>query len=345
MSVADHARLDDLRRRLADAVNDFLSVDAVVVYRPDLRRKDADRLDREHGFSFAVRDPAGRAGTPSPSIRFAAWAEWQIPPGEQLDEYSGQVYRRYGILDAGTSPAHEMWELTLFGPPAYNTNGVATRQFTVLAHEATRLILRGNGKGNSPCSGWLLHLADRDVPLQPSCRRKYLAWPPQGDPWWVPATPENRPPDWWACRLSNVFWLSQLAVEEALEAAGARASGEGIEGSRSSRNVGAPLADESAYRPASEFVDRERFPNLKAVNKALEENPDIRRRRPLSRTGQPIPNRLEIHAGDWHAFRARLAREAPDPLDCPAGMADKFLAAVQEVKDRTAQERQRRAAD
>jgi hypothetical protein len=97
--------------------------------------------------------------------------------------------------------------------------------------------------------------------------------------------------------------------------------------------------DESAYRPAREFIDAQ-FPDHKAITKALGDNPSIRRRRPHSKkTGQPIPNRLSIHAGDWKAFLAKLKQAAPDPLDLPAHVVGE---AVQEVQERKAEERRRK---
>jgi hypothetical protein len=105
-----------------------------------------------------------------------------------------------------------------------------------------------------------------------------------------------------------------------------------------------PPADDSAFRPASEFLSREGFPkSYGELNRALDENMWIKRRRPRSkRTGQPIRNRLEVHAGDWHRFLAQRKQEAPDPLDLPADIVD---AAVQEVRRREAKERRPEAAD
>src|SRR5262249_60067344 len=61
-------------------------------------------------------------------------------------------------------------------------------------------------------------------------------------------------------------------------------------------------ADDSAFRPAKEML-KEPFGTYKAINRALEDNPWIRRKSPSS-------NRLLIHAGDWSKFwpNCRLIR-------------------------------------
>jgi hypothetical protein len=101
----------------------------------------------------------------------------------------------------------------------------------------------------------------------------------------------------------------------------------------------AAAEDESAYRPAKEFIDPERFPTFKAIRKALDQNEDIRHRRPISRqTGKPVSNRLEIHAGDWHAF-LKQAQAAPEPGELPAQLV---VTMVEEVEQRKAEERRRR---
>jgi len=89
----------------------------------------------------------------------------------------------------------------------------------------------------------------------------------------------------------------------------------------------ADAGDPTAYAPASELTDRDQFPTIKAINKALEDNPWIRKRRPIGKgTGQPVPNRLEIHIGDWH--RLKKQRRSMDPLDRPAEIVDAVLEAA-----------------
>ena len=85
----------------------------------------------------------------------------------------------------------------------------------------------------------------------------------------------------------------------------------------------ATLADDTAaYVPVSELIDDD-FPTFKTINNALEANPSIRWRRPTGTNGKPIPNRKEIHVGDWHRFKRQ--REAGDPLDNPAAIVDAVL--------------------
>jgi hypothetical protein len=95
----------------------------------------------------------------------------------------------------------------------------------MLAADAARLILpRSSAVGTALLSRWLIHLADRDEPLAPASRRRYLHWPRLGlehllSPTWIPVTPQTPPTCWWAARLPNVFQLSRDAVEEAFDIA------------------------------------------------------------------------------------------------------------------------------
>jgi len=57
--------------------------------------------------------------------------------------------------------------------------------------------------------------------------------------------------------------------------------------------------DLTAYRPAKEFLGED-VPTYKALRRVLRENPHIR-------TRKPGPQRLEVHAGDWAAWKARHA--------------------------------------
>lgn len=98
-----------------------------------------------------------------------------------------------------------------------------------------------------------------------------------------------------------------------------------------------PTVD-SAFRPASEFID-DKHPDLKAIRKVLKDNPGIEWRRPLSKQGKPIPNRLEVHAGHWHEYLFR--EKQMDPLDLPF---EQVSAAVNEVEQRKVAERSRRQA-
>ncbi len=72
--------------------------------------------------------------------------------------------------------------------------------------------------------------------------------------------------------------------------------------------AGAPEDDESAYRPAKEFLDAKRFNGYKSLHQALRDNPWIR-------WNKPSKNRLRIHAGDWRRYLAMLDAAGFDALD------------------------------
>src|SRR5262249_35883609 len=99
-----------------------------------------------------------------------------------------------------------------------------------------------------------------------------------------------------------------------------------------------PTDDPTAYRPASEFIEGSRFSTLRAIRKVLDANPKIRRRRPHAKTGKQIPNRLEIHAGDWLAF---IHAKSVDPSDMPANVVD----AVMEQEQRKVEIRRQKEAE
>lgn len=73
--------------------------------------------------------------------------------------------------------------------------------------------------------------------------------------------------------------------------------------------------DESAYRPAKEFLNEETgFPNYNAIRRALQKNPAIKHKK--------AGRRLTIHAGDWHKM---LAERQVDPLDQQGQIVDAAL--------------------
>ena len=87
-----------------------------------------------------------------------------------------------------------------------------------------------------------------------------------------------------------------------------------------------PADDPTAYTPMSELIDDDRFPTIKAIYKALDANPSIRWRRPTGKSGKPIPNRKEIHTGDWHRFKRQA--QAGDSLDQPSELVDAAIDAA-----------------
>jgi hypothetical protein len=236
----DPARLDELRRRFEKAAYDFPSVEAVVVYQPDLRSEETERQARESLARMAhseavdpdLQSAEGLAESTKCAYEAARYAveldEWIPPFNKPIDQLGGQLYWAHGVgehvEDGAGRPAYRIiWRCTLFGPPAGIVDNPALHLFSALAHDAARLILRGNGKGNNPRSGWLIHLADRDEALRPDSRRRYLAWPTRSGVWmppmWVPVSAANPKTSWWAARLPSVFQLSRDAVEQAIDQA------------------------------------------------------------------------------------------------------------------------------
>jgi hypothetical protein len=83
--------------------------------------------------------------------------------------------------------------------------------------------------------------------------------------------------------------------------------------------------DDSAYRPASEFVARD-CRNYKEFQKILKDNGSIRKR-------NPSPQRLEVHAGDWMKYMAAKAKAGFDSLDIRGEVVDE----IQEQANRQAE--------
>jgi hypothetical protein len=77
--------------------------------------------------------------------------------------------------------------------------------------------------------------------------------------------------------------------------------------------------DCSAYSPAKDFLDADRFPTFKALRTFLTKHPEIR-------TRKPSPQRLEIHAGDWMRHFRGKDGAAFDALDTSPEAVEAFLA-------------------
>jgi hypothetical protein len=100
--------------------------------------------------------------------------------------------------------------------------------------------------------------------------------------------------------------------------------------------------DDDAYRPANKLLKPDGWPkNFKELNAALKAHPEIRTRRPLSTTGKPLPNRLDVHLLDWAKYEDQREATTPDPLDLPPETVDR---AVQDVARRKAEIDGRRKA-
>jgi hypothetical protein len=97
-------------------------------------------------------------------------------------------------------------------------------------------------------------------------------------------------------------------------------------------------AAENVYWPKRQFLSDD-HPTYRSIEKALKANPWIRTRRPLSKKGTPIPNRLEIHTGDWKKYLSQSrSSKVRDFLDQPAATVD----AVLDLEQRKAAERYKR---
>ncbi|MCI0460798.1 MAG: hypothetical protein L0Z62_27940 [Gemmataceae bacterium] len=233
----DPARLEELRRRFDHAACDHPNVDAVVVWRPDLRREETER--QAHNLHAKPADPASDnyAAELTEQMRgaYAAmrcaleWEEWIPPSSGSIEQLGGQRYwsrviRADEYPELCDLPADsKLWQCTLFGPPARDLENAALRLFSVVATDAARLILPpSKAEGTALLSRWLIHLADRPEPIVPDARRRYLTWPGGGclsSPMWIPVTPLNPRTCWWAVRLPNVFQVSRIAIEQAIDLA------------------------------------------------------------------------------------------------------------------------------
>jgi hypothetical protein len=97
-----------------------------------------------------------------------------------------------------------------------------------------------------------------------------------------------------------------------------------VKGGTPADSTATPAEDDSAFRPASEFIADERFPTYKDIRKALDANPWIRCKKPTGKNGKPVKNRLNIHAGDWHKFLNQPQANQPQAID----LMDQNAAAV-----------------
>jgi hypothetical protein len=99
-----------------------------------------------------------------------------------------------------------------------------------------------------------------------------------------------------------------------------------------------------AYRPAGEFYGQGKsVRDVWALRRILAANQWIRTRHaPSKKTGRPVLNRPQVHAGDWREYQRRNGLTL-DPLDLPADLADTLLAEAAEIERRKGAERARRS--
>jgi hypothetical protein len=238
MSVAhgrNAARLEQLYGRFEDAAYRFPLVDAVVVHLPDLRFEETARqarmgLDRveeskrlEPSVQFTPESGESEKWAIEPGSFAMKVGNWIPPYHKSIEELGCQVYGNNVIHESVTSElgrrvSRELWRCTLFGPPAADSENTGLRLFNLLATDAVPLILRGADGCSAPRAHWLVHLANRDEPLEPISRRRHLdlsQWP-ESPPCWRGVTLREAPTLWWAVRLNNVFHHSRDAVAKVM---------------------------------------------------------------------------------------------------------------------------------
>lgn len=217
---SDRSSARALLDRLEVAAHRFPAVDALVVSQPDTRDEEIDRQARR---LFCPWTTDG--------VMYAEKWKRRIPSALQsLDRPHVRSDWSY-IMREDEGQGRGVWEFAVFAPRTAVPDATPFRLFDLLAAEAARVVLGGNGRGDKPHAGWLIHLADRDDPLTPSARRKHLGWieaagevwrRPDGtpaDPIWRPVYPHYAQPPWWAAVLPNVFEHSRLAIEQAVRQA------------------------------------------------------------------------------------------------------------------------------
>lgn len=246
-NTAVGARLEDLRRRFESAAFEFPAVEAYLVFRPDLRRDEADRESRLLLVTSANPDSENvsqelLAETKSihEAMRLSIACQNWMPSGAttiegmKLQRYFGHTLDLEGkntVQRGARSPA-ERWEWGLFGPKVGDTGSAIYGQFIHLAERAVELMaLPNNSSVRRSVIRWLTHLVDEaetmygGPPGTGPRVRWFLSWPTRGsglDPIWGPVTPGNtvrRPARWWVARLSRVFHVSELVVGRAIESA------------------------------------------------------------------------------------------------------------------------------
>jgi hypothetical protein len=110
-------------------------------------------------------------------------------------------------------------------------------------------------------------------------------------------------------------------LKQALAAWDVAALAEDLDRSLASPAAAAPV-DLSAFIPAKDCLDPPHCPTYKTLRAILDGHPEIR-------THKPSPQRLLIHAGDWHRYTARRDANAFEALDTDPATVNAFLADTQ----------------
>jgi len=243
------SRLDELRRDFHEAALNFPNVRVVVVHRPSGRVNPADSevLDRSDAFVRGFLRVKNEPSIQTDSHQVIGLLPFHTPPGN--DELAANVHSWLvsmppylsrnsvspsdqvdweGIvresLDGDAHAARPYWQsMVIFcGATQYH-------RWDMLASDAARLLLGGNGRTGTPTADWTIHLAELAepfatyadrlvmIPSRPPPRNArqpvvFSDCPPERR--WE-AT-ENLTPSWWVVTLDNVFRLSRDVIDRAL---------------------------------------------------------------------------------------------------------------------------------
>jgi hypothetical protein len=214
-AVDPTASLKELQRRFEDAAFDHSEVEAVVVYRPDLRRSEAE-LHAVENLTQPYHDPYCTI-----EALTSRWLSELPPDGEREPSGTADGAAR-AVVPVGLCATESAslvdghWQLLLI---AHTWCDSERALLEALAGDAAALALQGKGLDISPLADWLIFLADRDERLHPAARRYCVKWS-NHQPTWVLASATRNAGGWWAVRLPNLFALSKVAVGQAIEAAG-----------------------------------------------------------------------------------------------------------------------------
>jgi hypothetical protein len=215
---------EELLRHLDAAAFYFKDVDAVVEYRPDLRYDESmdhvRALLEQTGVAPAVRPETQWAEMYGMETLLRAEAERIARP---LTDWVPPIRGDLCKLGRCSYAVQEIdaYVLSIIGPQDNEVEQAVQRQFELHMPAAARLVL-----GNSSHLRLLIHLADWDVSLGYGSGRLCLDWSnvalpvtPGWGPAWVPVADTKSAPGWWAARLENVFGLTRVAVERAINRA------------------------------------------------------------------------------------------------------------------------------
>lgn len=192
-SVPPVAKFNSLRDKFDRAAEEFPGLDAVIIWRPELRACDAERtvLDFRHtileggGLSDHVamlHSLTGLIPPPDENLPTGNQTRQAGSGDDHLDAIRTQrrLYWHHSISENGRPDPLapngircEGWRFVVLGRDPVKEQA-PWRRFDSLARDAAQLILNGAGRGDSLISGWLIALADRPEPLDTTSERAVL---------------------------------------------------------------------------------------------------------------------------------------------------------------------------